>query len=194
LQRGGVSSNVANVAKAVNAAVARLLRKARRLRRARNAGPLDPNPSRWLAVLGGAANIVSLDAVAATRLRVIVRDLAAVDRAKLDALDVAWCRRIRCTSSSATLRRVTRRNWRFNRHDRLNRRHRRNKTGRLPACRFFYASPRRRTLMRVVAVGLHLLLLVEPHHVDDAEGERHADAENPGSTMMFAPADVAYVA
>jgi PTS system N-acetylglucosamine-specific IIC component len=53
-------------------------------------GPLDPDPSRWLAVLGGVANIVSLDAVAATRLRVIVRDAAAVDRDKLGALDVAW--------------------------------------------------------------------------------------------------------
>ncbi|CAB3784521.1 PTS system N-acetylglucosamine-specific EIICBA component [Paraburkholderia caffeinitolerans] len=53
-------------------------------------GPLDPNPSRWLAVLGGAANIVSLDAVAVTRLRVIVRDPSAVDRAQLGALDVAW--------------------------------------------------------------------------------------------------------
>ncbi|MFX1684772.1 N-acetylglucosamine-specific PTS transporter subunit IIBC [Paraburkholderia sp. A1RO-5L] len=53
-------------------------------------GPLDPNPSRWLAVLGGVANIVSLDAVAVTRLRVIVRDPAAVDRAQLGALDVAW--------------------------------------------------------------------------------------------------------
>ncbi|MEM5315721.1 N-acetylglucosamine-specific PTS transporter subunit IIBC [Paraburkholderia sp. JHI869] len=53
-------------------------------------GPLDPNPSRWLAVFGGVANIVSLDAVAATRLRVIVRDPAAVDREKLGALDVAW--------------------------------------------------------------------------------------------------------
>jgi N-acetylglucosamine PTS system EIICBA or EIICB component len=54
------------------------------------AGPLDPNPSRWLAVLGGAANIVSLDAVAATRLRVIVREPAALDRAQLGALDVVW--------------------------------------------------------------------------------------------------------
>ncbi|MEM5399619.1 N-acetylglucosamine-specific PTS transporter subunit IIBC [Paraburkholderia unamae] len=53
-------------------------------------GPLDPNPSRWLAVFGGVANIVSLDAVAATRLRVIVRDPAAVDREKLGALDVVW--------------------------------------------------------------------------------------------------------
>ncbi|MBN3855352.1 PTS transporter subunit EIIC [Paraburkholderia sp. Ac-20340] len=57
---------------------------------AADAGPLDPDPSRWLAVLGGAANIVSLDAVASTRLRVIVRDPSAVDRARLDALDVVW--------------------------------------------------------------------------------------------------------
>lgn len=41
-------------------------------------------------MLGGAANIVSLDAVAVTRLRVIVRDPAAVDRAQLGALDVVW--------------------------------------------------------------------------------------------------------
>ncbi|MEM5425605.1 N-acetylglucosamine-specific PTS transporter subunit IIBC [Paraburkholderia ferrariae] len=53
-------------------------------------GPLDPNPSRWLAVFGGVGNIVSLDAVAATRLRVIVRDPAAVDREKLGALDSVW--------------------------------------------------------------------------------------------------------
>lgn len=53
-------------------------------------GPLDPDPARWLAVLGGPANIVSLDVAAATRLRVIVRDTAAVDRQKLDALDVVW--------------------------------------------------------------------------------------------------------
>ena len=32
-------------------------------------GPLDPDPLRWLAVFGGAGNVVSLDAVAATRLR-----------------------------------------------------------------------------------------------------------------------------
>ncbi|QBQ95972.1 N-acetylglucosamine-specific PTS transporter subunit IIBC [Paraburkholderia pallida] len=57
---------------------------------AQAAGPLDPNPSRWLAVLGGAANIVSIDAVAVTRLRVILRDPAAADRAQLGALDVAW--------------------------------------------------------------------------------------------------------
>ncbi|MBB2998033.1 PTS system N-acetylglucosamine-specific IIC component [Paraburkholderia tropica] len=92
LARGGVSSNVANVAKAVNAAAVApaVAQSAPAAAGSRNAGPLDPNPSRWLAVLGGAANIVSLDAVAATRLRVIVRDPAAVDRAKLDALDVAW--------------------------------------------------------------------------------------------------------
>ncbi|MFP6557028.1 N-acetylglucosamine-specific PTS transporter subunit IIBC [Paraburkholderia sp. B3] len=53
-------------------------------------GPLDPDPSRWLAALGGSANVVSLDVVAATRLRVVVRDAAAVDRQKLDALDVVW--------------------------------------------------------------------------------------------------------
>jgi N-acetylglucosamine PTS system EIICBA or EIICB component len=54
------------------------------------AGPLDPDPSRWLAALGGSANVVSLDVVAATRLRVVVRDAAAVDRQKLDALDMVW--------------------------------------------------------------------------------------------------------
>ncbi|QGZ60481.1 N-acetylglucosamine-specific PTS transporter subunit IIBC [Paraburkholderia acidisoli] len=54
------------------------------------AGPLDPNPARWIAVLGGAANIVSLDAVAATRLRVVVRNAANVDRAALEALDTVW--------------------------------------------------------------------------------------------------------
>lgn len=53
-------------------------------------GPLDPDPSRWLAALGGTGNIVSLDAVAATRLRVSVRDAAAVDREKLASLDIAW--------------------------------------------------------------------------------------------------------
>ncbi|WP_322103643.1 N-acetylglucosamine-specific PTS transporter subunit IIBC [Paraburkholderia sp. J41] len=54
------------------------------------AGPLDPNPSRWIAVLGGASNIVSLDVVAATRLRVVVRNASAVDRAALGALDTVW--------------------------------------------------------------------------------------------------------
>ncbi|MEM5295374.1 N-acetylglucosamine-specific PTS transporter subunit IIBC [Burkholderia sp. JPY481] len=53
-------------------------------------GPLDPDPLRWLAVLGGAGNVVSLDAVAATRLRVVVRDPSAVDRQRLATLDTAW--------------------------------------------------------------------------------------------------------
>jgi N-acetylglucosamine PTS system EIICBA or EIICB component len=54
------------------------------------AGPLDPDPARWLAVFGGATNIVSLDAVASTRLRVVVTDPTAVDRQRLEGLDVAW--------------------------------------------------------------------------------------------------------
>lgn len=53
-------------------------------------GPLDPEPTRWLAVFGGATNVASLDAVAATRLRVVVRDPSAVDRQRLATLDVAW--------------------------------------------------------------------------------------------------------
>ncbi|WP_044041049.1 N-acetylglucosamine-specific PTS transporter subunit IIBC [Caballeronia insecticola] len=53
-------------------------------------GPLDPDPLRWLAVFGGATNIASLDAVAATRLRVVVRDPSSVDRQRLSSLDVAW--------------------------------------------------------------------------------------------------------
>ncbi|CAB3788524.1 N-acetylglucosamine-specific PTS transporter subunit IIBC [Pararobbsia alpina] len=53
-------------------------------------GPLDPEPTRWLAVFGGAGNVAALDAVATTRLRVVVRDVEAVDRARLDTLDVAW--------------------------------------------------------------------------------------------------------
>lgn len=53
-------------------------------------GPLDPDPARWLAAVGGAANVVSLDAVAATRLRVVVRDPSALDRQRLASLDVAW--------------------------------------------------------------------------------------------------------
>jgi PTS system N-acetylglucosamine-specific IIC component len=53
-------------------------------------GPLDPDPTRWLAVFGGAGNVSALDAVATTRLRVVVRDVGAVDRARLDTLDVAW--------------------------------------------------------------------------------------------------------
>ncbi|KER68225.1 PTS N-acetyl-D-glucosamine transporter [Burkholderia cepacia] len=54
------------------------------------AGPLDPESTRWLAVFGGATNVVSLDAIATTRLRVVVRDPSAVDRDRLGALDVAW--------------------------------------------------------------------------------------------------------
>ncbi|SAL15067.1 phosphotransferase system, IIBC component [Caballeronia sordidicola] len=53
-------------------------------------GPLDPDPVRWLAVFGGATNVASLDAVATTRLRVVVRDPSSVDRQRLSALDVAW--------------------------------------------------------------------------------------------------------
>jgi PTS system N-acetylglucosamine-specific IIC component len=54
------------------------------------AGPLDPDPLRWIAVFGGATNVVSLDAVAQTRLRVVVRDPSSVDRQRLSQLDVAW--------------------------------------------------------------------------------------------------------
>ncbi|TDN68402.1 N-acetylglucosamine-specific PTS transporter subunit IIBC [Paraburkholderia sp. BL10I2N1] len=53
-------------------------------------GPLDPDPVRWLAVFGGASNVSSLDAVAATRLRIVVRDPSTVDRQLLSGLDVAW--------------------------------------------------------------------------------------------------------
>jgi PTS system N-acetylglucosamine-specific IIC component len=53
-------------------------------------GPLDPDPLRWLAVFGGATNVASLEAVAATRLRIVVRDPSAVDRQRLGTLDVAW--------------------------------------------------------------------------------------------------------
>jgi PTS system N-acetylglucosamine-specific IIC component len=53
-------------------------------------GPLDPDPVRWLAVFGGATNVASLDAVAATRLRVVVRDPSSVDRQRLSTLDAAW--------------------------------------------------------------------------------------------------------
>jgi PTS system N-acetylglucosamine-specific IIC component len=53
-------------------------------------GPLDPDPLRWLAVFGGAGNVVSLDAVASTRLRIVVRDPSAVDRQRLASLDTAW--------------------------------------------------------------------------------------------------------
>jgi PTS system N-acetylglucosamine-specific IIC component len=57
---------------------------------AAQSGPLDPDPTRWLAVFGGATNVVSLDAVASTRLRVVVSDPTAVDRQRLASLDVAW--------------------------------------------------------------------------------------------------------
>jgi PTS system N-acetylglucosamine-specific IIC component len=57
---------------------------------AQGSGPLDPDPLRWLAVFGGAGNVVSLDAVAATRLRIVVRDPSAVDRQRLATLDTAW--------------------------------------------------------------------------------------------------------
>ncbi|CAG4888252.1 N-acetylglucosamine-specific PTS transporter subunit IIBC [Paraburkholderia gardini] len=53
-------------------------------------GPLDPDPARWLAVFGGATNVVSLDAIAATRLRVVVSDPSAVDNQRMAGLDVAW--------------------------------------------------------------------------------------------------------
>ncbi|QJP72828.1 N-acetylglucosamine-specific PTS transporter subunit IIBC [Burkholderia glumae] len=69
------------------------------------AGPLDPDPMRWLAVFGGAVNVASLDAVAATRLRVVVRDPSAVDRDRLASVDVAWVStdtfHIICGSSAA---------------------------------------------------------------------------------------------
>jgi PTS system N-acetylglucosamine-specific IIC component len=58
--------------------------------KAADAGPLDPDPVRWIAVFGGAGNVAALDAVATTRLRVVVRDASAVDRSRLDSLDVAW--------------------------------------------------------------------------------------------------------
>ncbi|WP_297352141.1 N-acetylglucosamine-specific PTS transporter subunit IIBC [Paraburkholderia sp.] len=55
-----------------------------------HSGPLDPDPARWIAVFGGATNIVSLDAIASTRLRIVVSDPTAVDRQRLAVLDVAW--------------------------------------------------------------------------------------------------------
>jgi PTS system N-acetylglucosamine-specific IIC component len=70
-------------ASATNAAVASAAAGA-------TAGPLDPDPLRWLAVFGGATNVVALEAVAATRLRIVVRDPAAIDRTRLNTLDVAW--------------------------------------------------------------------------------------------------------
>jgi len=81
-QGGGVEAKPA-VAAAASAAPAAAVAGAQ-------SGPLDPDPARWLAVFGGATNIVSLDAVASTRLRVVVTDPTAVDRQRLAALDVAW--------------------------------------------------------------------------------------------------------
>jgi PTS system N-acetylglucosamine-specific IIC component len=83
-QGGGVEATpVAAAAALASAAVPTAVAAA-------HAGPLDPDPARWLAVFGGATNIVALDAVASTRLRVVVRDPSAVDRQRLAALDVAW--------------------------------------------------------------------------------------------------------
>jgi N-acetylglucosamine PTS system EIICBA or EIICB component len=76
---GGAAASSAAVAAAPAAAVP-----------ASEQGPLDPDPVRWLAVFGGATNVASLDAIAATRLRVVVRDPSSVDRQRLSALDVAW--------------------------------------------------------------------------------------------------------
>ncbi|QCP48119.1 PTS N-acetyl-D-glucosamine transporter [Trinickia violacea] len=78
---GDAGATVAGGAKAATAAVPVA---------SSEAGPLDPEPARWLAVFGGATNVVSLDAVASTRLRVVVRDPSAVDRSRLASLDVAW--------------------------------------------------------------------------------------------------------
>jgi N-acetylglucosamine PTS system EIICBA or EIICB component len=76
---GGASASLAAVPASPAAAVP-----------ASEQGPLDPDPVRWLAVFGGATNVASLDAIAATRLRVVVRDPSSVDRQRLSALDVAW--------------------------------------------------------------------------------------------------------
>ncbi|EKS9795281.1 MULTISPECIES: N-acetylglucosamine-specific PTS transporter subunit IIBC [Burkholderia] len=81
--RAAIGSGAAGAAPTATAAAAQPVTGAA-------AGPLDPEPTRWLAVFGGATNVVSLDAVAATRLRVVVRDPSAVDRERLGALDVAW--------------------------------------------------------------------------------------------------------
>jgi N-acetylglucosamine PTS system EIICBA or EIICB component len=81
-QGGGVEAKPAAVAAAPAAAAAPV--------GAAQSGPLDPDPTRWLAVFGGATNIVSLDAVASTRLRIVVTDPTAVDRQRLASLDVAW--------------------------------------------------------------------------------------------------------
>jgi N-acetylglucosamine PTS system EIICBA or EIICB component len=81
-QGGGVEAKPAVAAAAPAAAAASV--------GAAHSGPLDPDPARWLAVFGGATNIVSLDAVASTRLRIVVTDPTAVDRQRLASLDVAW--------------------------------------------------------------------------------------------------------
>ncbi|OXJ00471.1 MULTISPECIES: N-acetylglucosamine-specific PTS transporter subunit IIBC [Burkholderia] len=81
--RAAIGSGAAGAAPTATAAAAQPVTGAA-------AGPLDPEPTRWLAVFGGATNVVSLDAVATTRLRVVVRDPSAVDRERLGALDVAW--------------------------------------------------------------------------------------------------------
>jgi PTS system N-acetylglucosamine-specific IIC component len=81
-QGGGVEAKPAVAAAAPAAAAAPVA--------GAQGGPLDPDPARWLAVFGGATNIVSLDAVASTRLRVVVTDPSAVDRQRLASLDVAW--------------------------------------------------------------------------------------------------------
>ena len=81
-QGGGVEAKPAVAAAAAAAAAVPV--------DAAQSGPLDPDPTRWLAVFGGATNVVSLDAVASTRLRIVVTDPTAVDRQRLGALDVAW--------------------------------------------------------------------------------------------------------
>src|SRR5579863_4002623 len=84
--RAAIGSGDAGAAMAGSAKAA----AARAPEAASETGPLDPEPARWLAVFGGATNVVSLDAVASTRLRVVVRDPSAVDRSRLVSLDVAW--------------------------------------------------------------------------------------------------------
>ncbi|HEY4350423.1 MAG TPA: glucose PTS transporter subunit EIIB, partial [Paraburkholderia sp.] len=76
--------------KPVAAAVAAVVAEPAPLAANAQGGPLDPDPLRWLAVFGGAGNVVSLDAVASTRLRIVVRDPSAVDRQRLATLDTAW--------------------------------------------------------------------------------------------------------
>jgi N-acetylglucosamine PTS system EIICBA or EIICB component len=83
--RAGAKAAVASSAAVQTAAVVAAASSASAV-----SGPLDPDPLRWLAVFGGATNIASLQAVAATRLRIVVRDASAVDRQRLGALDVAW--------------------------------------------------------------------------------------------------------